>query len=333
MVFIHAYFRQLRTILANILIGAKRFCLLAFIFPMLVFGDSLHEFTKKEYWLNYLQNKTTNYGYFEDLSFLFVSNKSTPNLTLYRIKNFQLDKIQSSSALVAKGAGSKKKEGDMTTPIGVYDFNNRYTKLDQYYGKLALSTTYPNVYDKSLKRTGSGIWIHGKPLNGERKEIYTRGCIVIENDLLHEYDKIIDWRNSVLLIYENTLANATKEELATLLAFVYQYKQAIESGKNQVFRFYDKSFKDANGNNLATFWNAKQKELTKMNDKLTFTKINIFVYPNDSNKRLFRISFNWNKSNNTKINTPTPTQANTSNDKIELYVELNNSNPSIISQK
>ncbi|STQ85514.1 L,D-transpeptidase Cds6 family protein [Helicobacter muridarum] len=325
----------------NILFSIKRSCLLTFILSVLALSDSAHELTKKEYWLDYLQDKSTNYGYFEDLGFLFVSDKSIPNLTLYKIKNFQLEEIQSSSALVAEGLGSKKKEGDMTTPIGVYNINNRYTKLDQYYGGLALSTTYPNAYDRSLKRTGSGIWIHGKPLNGDRKELHTRGCIVIENDLLHKYDKIVNWRDSSLLVYESELAIVTKDELATLLAFIYQYKQALESGENRAFKFYDKSFKDINGNNLATFWNAKQKELAKMKQPLAFTKINIFIYPNDSNRRLFRISFNWSNekhdsksydnSNATKIlNTSKTTLLS---GKVELYVALQDSNPNIISQK
>ena len=131
--------------------------------------------SSKEYWAEYLKGNVTEYGYFEDMQFLFISNKSAPSLTLYELKDSTLKQLGTTGALVAKGKGNKKKEGDLTTPIGSYDLNARLTGLDQYYGPLAFSTSYPNVYDKSLKKTGGGIWIHGLPLNGDREELKTRG--------------------------------------------------------------------------------------------------------------------------------------------------------------
>ncbi|RDU73090.1 hypothetical protein CQA66_02355 [Helicobacter aurati] len=49
-----------------------------------------------------MQDKTTDYGYFESLDFLFISNKQVPSLALYRITNFQLQQIGDSKALVAR---------------------------------------------------------------------------------------------------------------------------------------------------------------------------------------------------------------------------------------
>lgn len=65
--------------------------------------------TSKEYWAEYLKGNATEYGYFEDLKFLFVSNKSAPSLHLYQFKDSVLHELGSSSALVAKGKGNKKK--------------------------------------------------------------------------------------------------------------------------------------------------------------------------------------------------------------------------------
>ncbi|CAN8139677.1 L,D-TPase catalytic domain-containing protein [uncultured Thiomicrorhabdus sp.] len=93
----------------------------------------------------------------------------------------------------SKGAG-KQKEGDKRTPIGVYHVVDMIEdqRLPELYGVGALPINYPNKWDKSLGKTGSGIWLHGVPRDTYiRAPRSSRGCVVLNNSamekLLTEY--------------------------------------------------------------------------------------------------------------------------------------------------
>lgn len=248
----------------------------------------------KEYWIEYLKTSATEYGYFEDLKFLFVSNKSAPSLSLYELKDDKLKPLGTSSALVAKGKGNKKKEGDLTTPIGAYDINARLSGLDQYYGPLAFATSYPNVYDKSLKKTGGGIWIHGLPLNGDREELNTRGCIAIDNEILKKYDKLIDWKKTMLITYEDNFKPTSVDELALILSSLYQWKNVWQkSDLASYLQFYDeKDFYRPDGMSFRAFREHKKNIFAKNETKsIRIWDINVSIYPNESNRNMYRISF------------------------------------------
>ena len=83
-----------------------------------------------------------------------------------------------------KGAG-KQREGDRRTPLGIYhivDFIED-KRLPELYGVGALPLNYPNIWDKHLKRTGSGIWLHGVPRETyTRAPLDSRGCVVLSNE-------------------------------------------------------------------------------------------------------------------------------------------------------
>lgn len=93
----------------------------------------------------------------------------------------------------SKGAG-KQREGDKRTPIGVYHVVDMISddRLPELYGVGALPINYPNKWDKSLGKTGSGIWLHGVPRDTYiRAPRSSRGCVVLNNSamekLLTEY--------------------------------------------------------------------------------------------------------------------------------------------------
>lgn len=79
----------------------------------------------------------------------------------------------------------KWREGDAKTPAGVYFIQKHLTDpmLPDLYGSGALTLDYPNPLDKQLKRTGSGIWLHGSPSQQyARPPTATDGCVVLAND-------------------------------------------------------------------------------------------------------------------------------------------------------
>lgn len=245
------------------------------------------------YWEDALKSQDTRFGYYEDLQYLFIATKNKPTLKLYSLENKQWNERLNVNSLVGSKGGHKEKEGDLATPIGVYTLNARLTNLDQYYGPLAFSTSYPNLFDRLQKRTGGGIWIHGMPLNGNREELNTRGCIAIENDILSSADKIINYRDSLLITYNNNIKEVSKSDLSVLLANLYAWKESWKTNDvKKYLGFYSPNFVRFDGMKFNDFTQNKQRIFAKKESKqIVFSKINIAPYPNEENRNLFRISF------------------------------------------
>ncbi|WP_321276080.1 murein L,D-transpeptidase family protein [Thiomicrorhabdus indica] len=86
----------------------------------------------------------------------------------------------------AQGTG-KLKEGDRRTPLGVYLISDviETSRLPDFYGSGALPINYPNLWDRTQNRTGSGIWLHGVPSDTyARNPDASRGCVVLTNDAM-----------------------------------------------------------------------------------------------------------------------------------------------------
>lgn len=267
-------------------------------------------------------NKDTRFGYYENLKYLFIASKNAPTLKLYALENGKWQEKLNTNALVGSKGGHKEKEGDLATPIGVYTLNARLIGLDQYYGPLAFSTNYPNLYDKIQKRTGYGIWIHGMPLNGNREELNTRGCIAIENDQLISVDKMIKYRDSLLITYDGDIKEVDKADLKNLLSNLDTWKKAWSENDIETYLgFYSPDFIRFDGMKYNEFVRYKRQVFAKKESKnIVFSKLNISPYPNEKNRNLFRISFFEDYK--------APSYKFSGNK--ELYVELKNSQMQIL---
>lgn len=97
----------------------------------------------------------------------------------------------------------KLKEGDLRTPEGVY-FVTTYLDgegLPPRYGPGAFPIDYPNDYDKNLRRTGYGIWIHGtEPENYNRVPLASDGCLSLSNNAFLDIKKYISTDGSTPVI-------------------------------------------------------------------------------------------------------------------------------------
>ncbi|MEA3383538.1 MAG: L,D-transpeptidase family protein [Campylobacterota bacterium] len=266
---------------------------------------------KKEYWDYFLSSVNTSNGYYESIQYLMICQKDMKNIDLYDTKTQK--KIFYSSVFTGKENGDKKIEGDMKTPIGAYNLTRRLTNLDPYYGPLALTTNYPNIYDKAQGKTGHGIWIHGVPQDDKRDD-FTQGCIALDNTKIKKLDTSINIDNSVLLITENSFPITTKDDISTILVNLYSWKSAWKNSDiDKYLSFYDEEFIKSDGKNLKSFSKYKTRVFNK-NEKKTikFKDINIIPYPNSNNKKLFKIVFNELYK----------TSSYTFNGKKSLYVEL-----------
>lgn len=251
-----------------------------------------HDLQSKDFWLKRLQNKDVKLGYFENPTFILFCNKLSRTLDVYAYKD-KLKKITTFSNIIVGKLGDKQKEGDLRTPIGNYTLINRLIPGNTFYGPLAFVTSYPNLFDRLHKKDGYGIWIHGKPLDGERGSL-SKGCIVLNNNEILYLDKIINYKKTVLEITQNPLY-ANKNDIAEILATLYKWRYAWEkSNLHKYLSFYAKDFHRSNGWDLKRFKEYKKRVFDSKKGqkiKIFFKNIQITPYQNLENKKIYKIEF------------------------------------------
>lgn len=249
--------------------------------------------TQHEYWKDVTKKEDISLGYIEKYDSVLVCDKTSSTLSLYqRDPNDKWKKITTYNAFTGKNKGDKQNEGDLKTPVGIYQLVKKLSKVDSFYGPMAFVTSYPNLYDRYLGKDGHGIWIHGLPLNQERDE-YTKGCIAIDNKNLYCLDKDINLDSSVLIIYEDFHSHQPieKQTYNAILAQLYKWLYAWKYNQfDDYIAFYDKDFKRYDGKNYEEFKRYKKRIFGKNENKtINFTKINIIPYP--GHPGVFQITF------------------------------------------
>lgn len=237
----------------------------------------------REYWDSVVANRDVRLGYFESVKYVFVASKEGENLALFEVKGENLVQLKSTAAIFGDNKGDKRIEGDLATPIGVYDLTQRLSNPDQYYGPLAFVTSYPNLLDRLGKKTGGGIWIHGLPLNGDRSDKNTRGCIALENPTLLQVDKAINHKEAVLITTNQRLPEVQKGAIAGILQALFVWRDAwINNDLELYLSFYSDRFVRFDGMKIDEFRDYKKRVFAKEEAKsIAFSNINIVPYPND----------------------------------------------------
>ncbi|QOP46706.1 L,D-transpeptidase family protein [Sulfurimonas paralvinellae] len=250
------------------------------------------ELTQEIYWENYLKNVDTTFGYFESYDNVLACDKTNSKLCIYKKddnNSYQLKREY--SAFTGKLQGDKEREGDLRTPIGIYDIVKKITKVDSFYGPMAFVTSYPNVFDKYKGKTGQGIWIHGLPMHQER-DSFTKGCIAIDNTSIKCLDKNIDINKTVLIIdKELPEKQHSKKEFSTILSNLFAWRYAwIYNDIESYLGFYAPEFKRFDGMDIEKFTKYKKRIFNKQEKKtIIFNDINIIPYPETDN--VFKIKF------------------------------------------
>jgi murein L,D-transpeptidase YafK len=248
---------------------------------------------QKEYWSEYLQDKDTTFGYLETYSSILTCNKTDSTLNLYKRDENSTFKLQKEyAAYTGKKPGDKVKEGDLRTPIGIYEITKRLNNVDPFYGPMAFVTSYPNLYDKYRGKNGHGIWIHGVPTEQNRDE-FTKGCIAINNVAIESLDEKIKIDDTLLIIDEAEVSkNISKERLVTILSQLYMWRYSwLYNDIDTYLNFYADDFSRADKMSLNQFKRYKTRIFRKNESKtIIFNDINIVRYPNTQN--IFQITFN-----------------------------------------
>ena len=238
----------------------------------------------------YLVGKNIDYGYYEYKKYVLVAQKEQLEMSLFERVGNDYKLVVRNNVIVGENRGDKFLEGDKKTPEGAYELTEKKTQLDQFYGPFALVTTYPNVFDQSLDKNGSGIWIHGMPFNGGR-ENFTRGCIALDNNELENLERSLDITKTILLTSNNEFKKATKEDIAQILAMIFKWRDTWKySNIDEYLSFYSTEFKKADKSDFAQFSEFKRRVFAKDEKKIiNFTNIDISPYPNSLNKTMYKV--------------------------------------------
>ncbi len=180
------------------------------------------------------------------------------------------------SCTTGQAEGDKFVEGDLKTPEGVYFVVRRIDSGLDYakYGYEAYTLNYPNPVDRLRRKSGSGIWIHGRgvPITPN----LTEGCVSLNNADLTFLGKDLAPRTPVALAHAvNFSPDPTPEDwgiLNTLYTKTHGWAKAWAGRSKKFFDYYDmEAYSIAQGESFSAF--RKQKE--RIFKKVSFIDIKL----------------------------------------------------------
>lgn len=189
---------------------------------------------------------------------------------------------------IGKSGFGKMLEGDLKTPVGVYQVNRFLSdaKLADKYGSGAFPLNYPNIHDRLQKKTGSGIWLHGLPKGVEsRPRLDSDGCVVIDNETLERLKPLITNKETLVVLSPgiewSTEAEESEEQL---LNTIEQWRQDWQAIDNPAYlKHYAQSFTDSRRNLSAWKRYKTRVNRSKRRIKVDMQKLSVIAYPGESN--------------------------------------------------
>lgn len=207
-----------------------------------------------------------------------LADKSTRQLSLIDIESLLKGRIKEQYTIdIGKNNGDKKKRDDSRTPEGIYRLLMRKAPPEipfETYGSLAFTTNYPNYFDKTDNKTGSGIWLHSVPDEVPLTR-GSRGCVVLRNNDIKKIEASIIL-NKTFLIIDNQINWVSKEEHSKEKEFALNwFNQWRTQWQEQDLDNYIKNYSDefsAPPYNKKT-WLAHKK---KLKDRYSYVKVAAF---------------------------------------------------------
>ncbi|MBA4286714.1 MAG: hypothetical protein C0434_14395 [Xanthomonadaceae bacterium] len=202
----------------------------------------------------------------------------------------QLRVVRNLYAGIGRSGFGKQSEGDLRTPIGIYRINGWLPdeQLPPLYGAGALPLNYPNSWDRSLGRTGSGIWLHGVP-----PETYVRaprsseGCVTFSNaDLLSLKQTVAIGSTPVVLVdkVEWIQPASVQDDRAQLVRDIEHWRSRWSALDTEAYLdHYAADFRTDDGMNKTAFSAYKQRvNAGKRRVEIRISELSLFAYPGES---------------------------------------------------
>ena len=229
-----------------------------------------------------------------------------PRARLYLIENRgdELRVIRNYYASIGKGGWGKRLAGDNRTPVGVYHVTGfiRDETLPELYGAGAFPVSYPNVWDRRLKYTGSGIWLHGVPRDTfNRAPRSSEGCVTLANeDLLDLKPFLVMGKTPV--VFTDTLAWRAKElgwdQRAEFMAQVEGWRARWSAKDTEAYlAYYADDFETEGMNKTAFSAHKRRVNAGKKFIDVQLDDVDLFRYPGGDGLMLARFTQRYRSDN------------------------------------
>ncbi len=226
-----------------------------------------------------------------DHPYVLVADLKQGRLYVYENNDGRPELVRDYYMSVGSAGYGKQVEGDNKTPVGVYHVN-RYIegkRLPDLYGKGAFPVNYPNRYDRFLKRTGYGIWLHGTPSTTYARAPWTsEGCFVLSNDDLLDAAQFVSAEARTPVILSDRINWVDRDQLVQrrteFLAILDKWKTDWESLDTSAYLSHYTQNKLNFGAASFSSWAQKKRAVNKSK---TFIQIDLkvndlFSYPGEN---------------------------------------------------
>ena len=174
---------------------------------------------------------------------LVAVDKSRQQLSLFERRS-PLKLTRLFTCTTGRAVGDKVLEGDLKTPEGIYFVVQRIGSGLKFlkYGNEAYTLNYPNPVDRLRRKTGYGIWIHGRgePL----APLQTQGCVSMNNEDLASIAPLLVPGTPVALTESFSHSPASDSQRAATVRIlekkVQDWAKAWGQRSASMFDFYDK---------------------------------------------------------------------------------------------
>ena len=243
----------------------------------------------------------------EEARYLFWGELNAGKLHIIEQTGQDLYRIERTIPVsIGKNGAGKQREGDLGTPIGVYQITSYIPgpKLPDFYGPGAYPINYPNNWDKLQARTGYGIWLHGLPSGIEaRPKLDSEGCVVLDNNSLREIDPYISLKKTTVILSEappfpepsHSSDHSQARSSQSLLDALEQWRVDWESRDTQAYvsHYNPETFAPRGYDNFAA-WSAYKVYLneTKTFISVTLDSLSAIQYPGEDG--LVRVHYHQN---------------------------------------
>lgn len=209
-----------------------------------------------------------------------VVDKNSNQLHLTNYNDGRLDIVKTFRATLGQKIGDKMIEGDAKTPEGIYEFlfRAKAPQLKPKFGPLAVYVGYPNVMDKSGKKTGFDILIHGTddPSRLE-KQFDSLGCVVLDNENVQVVSENIKLKDTKVVITKDFSQLQNTPRLPKAKEFFARW---LKAWNDKDLTTYIESYADEfkmDGMNRMVF--AKYKDaLNKKYETITVNAVDVHYY-------------------------------------------------------
>lgn len=209
-------------------------------------------------------------------------------LFLYENKDGRPVLVDDYYVSIGKNGVVKQSEGDKRTPLGVYFITDYLSPdvLPDFYGAGAFPINYPNAWDRLRNKSGSGIWLHGNPVNTfSRAPRASDGCVTMSNADLKNLKPFLHEGHTPVIIaaeVEWREPEAVEQYRTEFTSLLEQWRTAWESrDSDRYLQYYSTSF-NTEGKTYRRWAREKRAvNSTKSYIKVELSNVSILTYPGD----------------------------------------------------